>query len=125
MTLLSATSQLQLRALCPPRLLFSIPQQPPQDLAARTLWNDINKLHTSFQPLMSRLMVLHPFTDISLNQGVVFFDADGCGFHNVGFGDFAGCGVGDGDDGAVRDGGVREEVGFEFGGGDLETLGGG
>lgn len=28
----------------------------------------------------------------------------------------------DGDDGAVGDGGVREEVGFEFCGGDLEAL---
>lgn len=73
---------------------------------------------------MSRLVRFDPLANISLNESVVFFDADGCGFHNVGFGDFAGGGVWDGDDGAVCDGGVREEVRFEFGGGDLEALGG-
>lgn len=49
----------------------------------------------------------------------------GTGFSRLddnGPGDFACCVVGDGDDGAVGDGGVGEEVGFEFGGGDLQAL---
>lgn len=44
------------------------------------------------------------------------------GLDDDGLGDFACCVVGDGDDGTVGDGGVGEDVGFEFGGGNLQTL---
>lgn len=43
-------------------------------------------------------------------------------FDDEGFGDLAFAVAGYADDNAVRHEGVGEEVGFEFGGGDLETF---
>ena len=71
---------------------------------------------------MSCFLLLHEFRNISFNQRVVLLKTHGLGFHDEGFGKFAGAVVLYGDHGAVGDGGVVEQAGFEFGGGDLEAL---
>jgi hypothetical protein len=65
---------------------------------------------------VSSLVVLNVFLD---RFGCFFVGAGGSGLDDDGFGDFPGCVVGDGDDGAVCYGGVGEEVGFQLGGCDL------
>lgn len=71
---------------------------------------------------MPCLVLLDKLGDVALQHGVGFFQSHRGGFHDEGFGDFARAVVGDGDHRAVGDGGVAEQEGFEFGGGDLEAL---
>jgi len=71
---------------------------------------------------MPSLMFLNMLLDFSCDHPIVVFEANRGGFDDEGFGDFACCVVGDGNDGAVGYGGVGKDVGFEFGGSDLEAL---
>ncbi len=63
----------------------------------------IDKLHTSLQPLVPRLMVLNMFSNFTCNEAIVVFQADGGRFNNEGFRDFASAVVWDGNHGAVGD----------------------
>lgn len=56
---------------------------------------------------MSGFMSLDVFLDLAHEHAVVFLEADGRGLDNEGFGELAGCVIGDGDDGRVGDRGVR------------------
>jgi hypothetical protein len=61
--------------------------------------------------------------DVFLDRfGGGFIGAGGGRLDNDGLGDFSGCVVGDGDDGAVCDGRVGEKVCLELGGCYLKTL---
>lgn len=72
---------------------------------------------------MARLVALDELLDTAADDGVGVLETSRGGvFDDPGEREFAGGVVGDGDDGAVGDGGVFEESGFEFGGGDLEAL---
>lgn len=66
---------------------------------------------------MSRLVLFNVLLDRLDSRHIV--RASFGGLDHNGLRDFARGIVGDRDDGAVGDGGVGEDVGFEFGGGDL------
>jgi hypothetical protein len=61
---------------------------------------------------MSRFGLLYVFLDRSYEHSVVLLETDGARFYDKGFGEFASGVVGDGNDAAVCDGGVGEEMGF-------------
>lgn len=63
---------------------------------------------------MLGLVLLYVLLDSGFNVLVGLAGAFGVGFDDVGFGHLAGVSVRDGDDGAVRDVGMTEEVGFQF-----------
>lgn len=70
---------------------------------------------------MITLMLLDMLFDLPLQQGVALLDGPG-GLHHESFGDLAFAVGRYTDDDDVGDGGVREEVRLELGGGDLEAL---
>lgn len=108
----SLPQNLQLRPLRSPTLPLLIPQQPPQNLPTGTLRNNVNKFHTTLQPLMSRLMLFDMFLNLSRYNSVIVFQAHGGRFHYKGFGDFPRRVIRDGNYGAVGHGRVGEEVSF-------------
>lgn len=63
------------------------------------------------------------FLNLSRKHAIVLLNTDRGGLDDESFGDFSRALVGYLDDGAVVDGRVGEEVGFELGGGDLVALG--
>lgn len=71
---------------------------------------------------MLGLVLLDVLLDSGINVLVGLASAFGVGFHDVGFGYLAGVSVRDGDDGAVGDVGVGEEVGLQFCWSDLMAL---
>lgn len=103
------------------RLLLPIAQQPPQNLAARTLRNHIYKLDPALEPFMPGLVLLHVQVNI-LEHISVRLSLRLRRLDNKGLGEFARPVVGDLDDGAVGDVWVDEEVGFELGRCDLVAL---
>lgn len=101
---------LQPRTTLPQSLLLLIPKQSPQNLPTRTLRNSIDEPNAALEPLVPSLVLLDVLFDRLRSSRIV-----GTGFSGLddnGLGDFARCVVGDGDDGAVGDGRVGEEVGF-------------
>lgn len=72
---------------------------------------------------MPGLVVLDVLDDLGSHLVVRLVGAHRLGADDVGLGDLAGAGVLDGDDCAVGDEIVDEEVGFQFCGGDLMALG--
>jgi len=101
---------LQPRTTLPQSLLLLVPKQPPQNLSTRALRNSIDEPNTALEPLVPSLVLL----DVLLDRlgGCCIVGTGFSGLDNDGLGDFARCVVGDGDDGAVGDGRVGEEVGF-------------
>lgn len=71
---------------------------------------------------MPGLMFLNMLLDLASDHAIIVFEADRGGLDDKGFGDLACCIVGDGNHSAVSYGGVGKDVGFEFGGRDLEAL---
>ena len=68
---------------------------------------------------MTGLLLLHELLDAPPERGLGLFETNLGRLDNKGLGNLAGAVVGDGNDGAVGDGGVVEEAGLEFGGGNL------
>lgn len=112
----------QLSAILPPSLPLLVPQHSPQDLAARTLGDDVDKLHAAGEPLVAGLLLLDEAGDVAAQHGVRLLQPHLGGLDDKGLGHLAGALVGHGDHRAVGDGGVVEQAGFEFGGRDLEAL---
>jgi len=116
----STTSQL--RSLGPPLLLLLIPQQPPENLAAGALGHLVDELDPALEPLVPRLVLLDVFGHVARHHAVRVLEADGWRLDHKRLWHFALALRRDADDDAVVDGRVREDVRFEFGGRDLETL---
>ena len=112
----------QLGPRSPPGLLVLVPQQTPQNLPTRTLRNHLNELHTTLQPLVPCLVLFHMLLNLALDHAVVVFEPYRRSLDDVSFGDFPCCIVGNRDDGDVGNGRMCEEMGFELGRGDLQTL---
>lgn len=122
-TPLSHPLPLQLGALGLALRLFLIFQHAAQNLATRALGHRIDELDAALQPLVLCLVLLHVLFDGAADLGVGFARGYGRGaLDDKRLGDFAGAVVGDGDDGAVVDEVVREEMRLEFRGCDLEAL---
>lgn len=111
---------LQFRAAPPESFLLLVPKQSPQNLPTRTLGNSFDEPDTALEPLVSSLVLL----DVLLDRlsGCCIVGTSFSRLDDDGLGDFACCVVGNGDNGAVADGRVGEDVGFEFGGGNLQAL---
>jgi hypothetical protein len=67
---------LQLRTRRPPLLLLLIPQEPSQDLPARTLRDHINELNTACYPLISRLVFLDMLLNLARGYAIILLVAD-------------------------------------------------
>ena len=67
-------------------------------------------------------MLLDVFGDLPRHHPVVLFETDGWRFDDECLGYFPGFVIGHGDDGAVGDGGVGQEMRFQLGRRDLEAL---
>jgi hypothetical protein len=103
----------------PPSLLLLVTKQAPQDLSTGALRNNIHESNTALQPLVPSLVVLNVLLD---RFGSLCVRASRRGLDDNSLGNFAGCIVGNGDDGTVCDGRVGEEVSLELGGCDLQPL---
>ena len=116
----SMQSQLRSSPLTQTIPLRPLPHNFPLDLPRRTLRHLINKHHPARQPLIFRHLPFHPPHYLLLtNSGIIFIETLR---HNVSAGPFLAVeGIGNGYDAGVGNGGVGEEEGFEFGGGDLEA----
>lgn len=100
--------------------LLLVTEQPAQDLAAGALGDGLDKFDASLEPLVTGLVVFHVLLD-GLHGCLVIRAGRGRLDHD-GLGDFTGRVVGDGDDGAVGDSRVGEDVSLEFGGCNLQPL---
>lgn len=115
------TPKLQLWTLRPLLLLLLISQQPPQNLAARALGNHIDKLYSTFQPLVFSLVLLYMLENSCNNFLIRNARRFPC-LGDIRLGHLACAIVGDWDDGAVGDKLMGEKVGFQFGWSDLVAL---
>lgn len=85
-----------------------VPEQPSENLARRTLGNDIDELDAAGKPLVASLFLFDVLGDTALDHGIALLQADRLGLDHESLGDLASSLVGDGDDGAIGDGGVIE-----------------
>jgi hypothetical protein len=112
---------LQLSSLLFPSLPLTISQQASQDLTTRTLGDDIDKLNTTLEPLMTRLVFLDMFVNALCNLLVRLALCLGC-LDDKSLGDFASASVGDLDNSAVVNKGMAKEMSFELCWSDLMAL---
>lgn len=63
-------TNLKLRALLPHLLFLLVTQQSSQNLSARALGHNVNKLDTACEPLVLALVILDMLLDLSLDDGV-------------------------------------------------------
>lgn len=112
---------LQLGALGLAGRLLLVLEDAAEDLAAGALGDGVDELDAALEPLVLCLVLLDVLLYGAANVGIGFSRGGG-GLYDKRLGDLAGAVIGDGDNGAVVDVVVGEEVRLELGRGDLEAL---
>jgi hypothetical protein len=91
-----------------------IPEQSPQNLPARTLGYHINEFNTAFQPLMPCFVGFDMLLDVSGDHLFVVLQAHRLRFYDISFRYFSSRLVWTGNDSAICNCRVSEEMCFEL-----------